>query len=162
MADFRFSPPANGLANDFVWSIYGDTDGTLWLATNGGGLAVSATGNSRLTAGIRGFTTMPSLQILDDKLGHLWMSSNKGVFSVSKKQLDAFADGRVASITSTAYGTADGMKSRECNGGFPACGLAHKRWTPLLPDHERARDRKSSQPGRRTNAPPVVFGARSR
>ncbi len=112
----------NGLANDFVWSIYGEADGTLWLATNGGGLNLFRHGKFTTYNIEKGLYDDAIFQILDDKLGHLWMSSNKGVFSVSKKQLEAFADGRVASVTSTVYGTADGMKSRECNGGFQPAG----------------------------------------
>src|ERR1700761_2321250 len=50
------------------------------------------------------------------------MSCNKGVFSVTKKQLNAFADGLIGSITPTTYGTADGMKVRECNGAFQPAG----------------------------------------
>ena len=60
--------------------------------------------------------------ILDDKLGHLWMSSNKGVFSVSKKQLNDFAQGSTRAIKCTVYDTEDGMKNRECNGGFQPAG----------------------------------------
>jgi signal transduction histidine kinase/ligand-binding sensor domain-containing protein len=108
----------DGLANDFVWSIYGDTDDTLWLATNGGGLSRFRHGKFTTYSIDKGLYDDAVFGILDDKLGHLWMSSNKGVFSVSKQELDAFAEGRLASITSVAYGTADGMKSRECNGGF--------------------------------------------
>jgi signal transduction histidine kinase len=65
-------------------------------------------------------------QILDDTLGHLWLSSNKGVFEVSKKQLNDFADGRLESITSTVYGTTEGLRSHECNGGFQPAGWRTK------------------------------------
>ncbi|MGI8958414.1 MAG: two-component regulator propeller domain-containing protein [Bryobacteraceae bacterium] len=118
--DGRFSvfTTREGLANDFVWSIYGDTDGTLWLATNGGGLSRFRRGKFTTYSIEKGLYDDAVFGILDDKLGHLWITSNKGVFSVSKKQLDAFAEGRLATITSVVYGTADGMKSRECNGGF--------------------------------------------
>ena len=61
-------------------------------------------------------------QVLDDTLGHLWITSNKGVFEVNKQQLNDFALGRVGSITSTVFGTAEGMKSHECNGGFQPAG----------------------------------------
>ncbi len=108
----------NGLSNDTVWALAGDSDGTLWVATNGGGL-------NRLKAGkLTAYTTEKGLfddavfSILDDGLGRLWMSSNKGVFAVSKRQLNEFADGALSSIESQSFGTADGMKSRECNGGF--------------------------------------------
>jgi signal transduction histidine kinase len=58
--------------------------------------------------------------ILEDA-GWLWMSCSKGVFRVSKRNLDQLAEGTVESITSIAYGKADGMESPQCNGtGQPA------------------------------------------
>src|SRR4030095_16368831 len=50
------------------------------------------------------------------------MSSNRGVFRVSKRDLDDFADGRIKAISSVSYGIADGMKSSECNGGSQPAG----------------------------------------
>jgi hypothetical protein len=55
-------------------------------------------------------------RILDDRLGYLWMSSNRGIWRVSRQQLDAVAAGQRAVIDSQAYGEADGMRDRECNG----------------------------------------------
>ncbi len=116
----RFSPfPGQAaLANQTIWSIAGDPDGTLWMGTNGGGL-------KRLKDGkIVSYTTAEGLfqnvvfSILDDRLGRLWMSSNKGVFAVGKQQLNDLAEGKRSSIRCRVYGTADGMKTRECNGGF--------------------------------------------
>ncbi|HYL98739.1 MAG TPA: histidine kinase, partial [Blastocatellia bacterium] len=61
-------------------------------------------------------------QILEDRAGSLWMSCNRGVFNVSKAQLNRFADKQIDRVSSDAYGTADGMKSHECNGGFQPAG----------------------------------------
>ena len=38
---------------------------------------------------------------------------------VSKKEFADFADGSSPQVSSVSYGTADGMLSRECNGGQP-------------------------------------------
>ena len=112
----------DGLSTDVVYSIYGSPDGTLWLATDGGGVDRFKDGKFTVYTSFNGLFDDAVFQILDDHLGHLWMSSDKGVFSVRKTQLDALAEGRVNAITSTVYGTADGMKSRECNGGFQPAG----------------------------------------
>lgn len=115
---FSFYTTRNGLSNNTVWALAGDSDGSLWIATNGGGL-------NRLKAGrLTAYTTEKGLfddvvfSILDDGMGRLWMSSNKGVFTVSKRQLNQFADGVIGWLDSQSFGIADGMKSRECNGGF--------------------------------------------
>jgi signal transduction histidine kinase/ligand-binding sensor domain-containing protein len=111
-----------GLSNDIVWSIDGDSDGTLWLGTNGGGLNRFSHGKFTSFVTGNGLFDDVVFEILDDRLGHLWMSSDKGVFSVSKSELEAFAAGRIKTISSHAYGTGQGMKSRECNGGFQPAG----------------------------------------
>ncbi len=123
--DGRFSSymTRNGLSNDRVLAISGDDDGTLWIATIGGGLNRLRDGKVTRYTAESGLFDNAIFEVLDDGLGRLWMSSNRGIFSVSKKQLSAFADGLITSIKSDVYGTADGMKSRECNGGFQPAGL---------------------------------------
>ena len=103
-------------------SINGDPDGTLWLGTDGGGLERFKNGKFTAYTTAKGLFDDAIFQILSDDRGYLWMSCNKGVFRVSRHDLDAFAAGRLHSVKSVAYGLADGMKSKECNGGFQAAG----------------------------------------
>ena len=51
------------------------------------------------------------VHILDDGQGMLWMSSNRGVFSVSKREVEELATGRITRVRSAGYGGADGMPS---------------------------------------------------
>ena len=46
------------------------------------------------------------------------MSSNRGIYRVSKQDLNDFAANKRKTITSIAYGTIDGMLNAECNGGL--------------------------------------------
>jgi signal transduction histidine kinase len=125
-----------GLSDNVITAIAQDVHGkeeTLWLGTNGGGL------NRWRPAGIE---TLPGARglpgtiygILEDARGRLWLSSKTGIFRVSPALLKqtggeaqtgegAQPDGSAAV---TGYGTADGMKIRECSGsGHPAaCKLA--------------------------------------
>jgi signal transduction histidine kinase len=55
-------------------------------------------------------------EIVEDDLGYFWMSSRKGIFRVSKKDLDALDRGEVNHVTSVAFGKADGLLSVQCNG----------------------------------------------
>ena len=112
----------NGLSNNTIWAVSGDSDGTLWVATNGGGLNRLKNGLITIYTTEKGLFDDVVFQVLDDGLGYLWMSSNRGVFAVSKRELNQFSDGLISSIVSTSYGTSDGMKSRECNGGFQPAG----------------------------------------
>jgi signal transduction histidine kinase/DNA-binding response OmpR family regulator/ligand-binding sensor domain-containing protein len=51
--------------------------------------------------------------VLADGQGYLWISGESGIYRVSQKDMDAFADGRIAKVETTRYGIADGMKSSE-------------------------------------------------
>ncbi len=110
----------DGLSSDALWSLAGDQDGTLWIGTSGGGL--NRLRNGRFTA----YTTADGLlddeiyQILDDQHGFLWMSSNKGVFRVDKT--DLAGERPVGGLHIRSFGTADGFRNQECNGGFQPAG----------------------------------------
>lgn len=153
---FKVYSAAQGLANQVIWSIYPDRDGDLWIGTDGGGL-------NRLRRDI--FTTYTvrdglfddnMFQILEDASGNLWMSSNKGIFSVPKKQLNDFADGKIRSVACESYGVTEGMKNKECNGGFQPAGWRTRDGRLWFPTMKGAvvidpSKRRGSQP------PPVII-----
>ena len=155
--EFSTLTTKDGLASDAVISLYGDQDGTLWIGTNGGGL-------NRLKDGqLKAFTTRDGLlddvvyRILEDGRNNLWLSCRKGVFHIGKKDLDDFARGAITTIAPVAYGTADGMMTRECSGGGDPAGWRGndgKLWFPTIKgvamiDPERIKT--NAQP------PPVVI-----
>jgi signal transduction histidine kinase/ligand-binding sensor domain-containing protein/CheY-like chemotaxis protein len=136
-SDGKFSSytTRDGLPSNAIWSILGDADGSLWLGTNGGGLVRFAQGKFTAYTRESGLTDDVIFEILDDSLGRLWMSSNKGIFCVRKEELAAFSAHRINSISSRLYGPAEGMRSRECNGGFQPAGLRTadgRLWFPTM------------------------------
>jgi signal transduction histidine kinase/ligand-binding sensor domain-containing protein/CheY-like chemotaxis protein len=98
-----------------VMGLYVDASGALWIATMGYGMFRFA--GNRLTAYDRraGLPDNAIYSIREDDGGNLWLSSNHGLIRVRKRQLESLAGGR---IDATIYGTADGMDSPECSGGF--------------------------------------------
>ena len=102
-----------------IGDIYQDSTGTLWLATYGGGLFRFRDGRLKAITTKDGLPNNMLLSILDDGKGNLWVSSNQGIFRLSLKELNDFADGRISSISPVSYGVAEGMRSSECNGGSP-------------------------------------------
>jgi signal transduction histidine kinase/CheY-like chemotaxis protein/streptogramin lyase len=125
----------DGLSSDSICAIAGDSDGTLWLGTRGGGLVRFAGGKFAAVTRQAGLSDDDVFAILDDHLGRLWLSSNKGIFSVQEQELRAFADHRLTSVSSHLYGTNDGMRSRECNGGFQNAALRDadgRLWFPTV------------------------------
>ncbi|HQU85669.1 MAG TPA: two-component regulator propeller domain-containing protein, partial [Pyrinomonadaceae bacterium] len=124
-----------GLASDLVRSIYEDADGIFWIGTYDGGL-------SRFKDGIffnfnetNGLFNNGVFAIAEDGRGNFWMSSNKGIYRVSKQQLNDFADGKINHFESFAYGKSDGMLTTECNGGRQPSVMKNsdgKIWFPTL------------------------------
>jgi len=107
----------NGLSSDFVLSLYQDSAGALWVGTQGGGLNRYKGGRWATITSREGLFDDSVFAIQEDDNGFFWMSCNKGVFRVSRQQLDDVAEGRQPKVSAVVYGRADGMKSRECNGG---------------------------------------------
>jgi diguanylate cyclase (GGDEF)-like protein len=125
----------NGLSNDFVTAIYGEPDGTLWIGTWGGGLNRYRNGKFTTFSTKQGLYDDNVFQILEDANGNFWMSCNKGVFRVNKKQLEAYADGKIRSLSCLSYGKLDGMVSEECNGTVQPAGWKTrdgKLWFPTM------------------------------
>jgi ligand-binding sensor domain-containing protein/signal transduction histidine kinase len=123
----------NGLSSDSIWSVTGDQDGTLWIGTAGGGLDRFKNGKFTVYTVREGLFDDELFAVLDDHEGNLWMSSNRGIFRVPKSQLNAYAEGRLKSITADAYDTSDGLKTKECNGGFQPAAWRTKDGRLLFP-----------------------------
>ena len=99
----------DGLVSNSVQALYLDRENTLWIGTRQGvnrfkdGKFSTYTVNDGLFSNyVYGF--------VEDE-GNLWMSCSKGIFRVSKQQLNDFADGRIRAIHSTAYGLEHGLSS---------------------------------------------------
>ncbi len=139
LRDNRFTnwTATEGLANNHVLSFYEDRWGGLWIGTHGGGLNRLKDGRLATITTNDGLYDNLAYQILsdtEDDSGDLWMSGNRGIYRASLKELNDFADGRSSKVNSYAYGVADGMLSRECNGGSPAGWKSRdgRLWFPTM------------------------------
>ncbi len=132
-AQFTHWTERDGMPSDNVRAIYEDGDGVLWIGTYDGGLGSFKDGKFTRYGERDGLFNNGVFQILEDGRGNLWMSSNKGIYRVSTQELTAFAEGKLATITSVAYGKSDGMLNVECNGGMWPAGIRSrdgKLWFP--------------------------------
>lgn len=147
----------DGLASDHIRALYEDADGTLWIGTYDGGL--SRFKNGRLAR----FTTNDGLfsngvfQILEDADGYFWMSGNQGIHRVRRQELNDFADGKLRSITSVAYGKADGLLTVECNGGRQPAGWKTREGRLWFPTAQGAAVIDPSRVEANREPPPVVI-----
>ncbi|MCP4898035.1 MAG: diguanylate cyclase [bacterium] len=125
---------AEGLSSAFVWSLTEDEKrpGAIWIGTNRGLNRYEGGGFSSYTVqdGLHDDTVF---SVLDDSQGHLWMSSNRGIFSVSKAHLEAFDRGALKRISCVSYGRSEGMRTFGCNGPSAPAGAkdrAGRMWFP--------------------------------
>jgi signal transduction histidine kinase/streptogramin lyase len=117
---------ANGLSNDYVRDIYEDQDGTIWIGTYGGGLNRFNDGKiTHITTNNGLFDDIVS-RILVDDADNFWMLGNRGIYSVSRKMLNDFADGKLQQIFCNSYTIADGLITSEGNGGYQDAGIKAK------------------------------------
>ncbi len=128
----------------------------LWVGADGGLCRLE--GSSAACFGPRqGLFDDVVYQILDDGLGNLWLSSNKGIFRVAQRDLDDLAAGRRTSLTSVPYGRGDGMRGVECNGGVQPAGWRTRDgalWFPTIAGAVRIDPRRIADG---TPAPPLVL-----
>jgi signal transduction histidine kinase/ligand-binding sensor domain-containing protein len=101
-----------GLVNDYVMAIH-EAAGALWIGTRNG---LNRLKDGRFTSYSvnNGLFADSILHIVDDDYGNLWLSSNRGLFSVSLTDMNNFAERKSGSFTSKVYGERDGIRSREC------------------------------------------------
>ncbi len=128
-----------GLTGNAVMTLYNDSKGTLWITVYGYGLFRFNPGNgekqfSQITKE-NGLTDNTIYSILEDDFGKFWFGSNKGIFSINRKDLIEFCDGKLSNVRSVAYGSESGMESIECNGGNHPSAIKSKDgrlWFPTM------------------------------
>lgn len=125
-----------GLAGNYVRTIYEDADGTFWIGTYDEGMSRFKDGQFVSYKESNGLYNSGVFAIEEDKAGYFWISSNHGIYRVKRQELNDFADGKAAKITSVGYGKEDGMLSTECNGGRQPASLRDKDGKFWFPTQE--------------------------
>lgn len=106
---------SDGLSSDYLKGLYRDRDGALWMGTEGGGLDRLKDGRFSAILPSNGLPNATVSQIEDDGRGFLWMSTRAGIIRVSKRELNACADGRLPQVDCLSYGLNDGLGSLICS-----------------------------------------------
>jgi signal transduction histidine kinase/CheY-like chemotaxis protein len=120
---FKFAagePPMGGRRAqiDFpVTSISDDRRGSLWLGGRTPGLTRFRLADGRVTHYRKkdGLFDDSVSRVLFDDEDNLWISASSGIYKARRKDLDAFADGRLSMVPVAVYGTYDGMKTSEAS-----------------------------------------------
>ena len=123
-----------GLPYPFISGLYEDADEVLWVGTRGGGLCRLKDGVLSTISTKEGLPTDTIYQLLEDKQGNLWCGSSRGIFRVSRQELNQLAEGKITRLHSVSSDHAEGMRSSVHFGTHPsACQTSDgKLWFPTL------------------------------
>jgi signal transduction histidine kinase/CheY-like chemotaxis protein len=110
----RMSDPA--LLNETIMALYAEPPGTLWVGTYAGLVRLKDERVSRITVA-QGLADDGIFSLLPDSEGSFWMSSNKGISRVPRRELEEVADGRRERVRASSYDERDGLRSGETSGG---------------------------------------------
>lgn len=105
----------DGLSGTSVFAFHPEANGDVWLGTSVGLMRVR---DGKVHAYTRraGFYGDAVFAILDDDANNFWVSSNRGIARVSRRDLDALDHGSRDHIEPHWYGRNDGMLSQQANG----------------------------------------------
>ncbi|HTC91449.1 MAG TPA: two-component regulator propeller domain-containing protein, partial [Bryobacteraceae bacterium] len=101
-------------------ALYRDQEGRVWVGGIGSGLHLLS---ANMDAGQVDFTVKDGLfddeiyGIAADDQDRFWLASSKGIFSVNRRDLLQFAEGKTRSVASTPFSPLDGLQTVECKPG---------------------------------------------
>ncbi len=124
-----------GLSNLNILSFYVDEQNALWIGTNGGGINRMQNGRFFQYSLRDGLPADNIFHILEDHFGQLWVSHPRGIFRVSRKQMEEYAEGKTQVLNATIYGEPDGVSGNGCQGGFQPAGWKDQQgvlWFPTM------------------------------
>lgn len=137
--------------------IFSEKDSTLWFATYGSGLIRLKNDVFTELNTVHGIVSDNIFALLEDDWGYLWMSCNKGVFKARLADLNAVADGVRKTVPCILYGTSDGMKRFECNGGTQPAAFKTREGKLIFPTIGGIVIADPTYESRRKEPPPVMI-----
>lgn len=114
----------NGLSSNRIRTIHIDEKNAniIWVGSEDRGLTRIKNGEATIFLKKDGLHDEVIHQILEYD-NTLWMSTNRGIFNVQKKEFNDFAEGNISQITSQVFGKSEGMLKIEGNGGSQFAGI---------------------------------------
>ena len=112
----------DGLCSDYIQCLLCQSNGNIWIGSFGGGLSRLKDGRFSSIGSRQGMADDIICAIEDDGRGNFWISSHAGVMRLSQAELNACADGDVASVHCFTLGKGDGLPTPEFAGGLQPGG----------------------------------------
>ncbi len=154
---FTNFPPSADFPSANISSLYVDAQDVLWIGTMGNGLIRFRDGKATHYWTQNGLIANSIDYMIEDDEGCLWIGCNAGLMRVSKKDLNDFAAGSIASVFCRGYDQRDGLPSAECTfGSQPAAGRSPDG-TLWFPTHAGVVYANPADIHSNTIPPPVVI-----
>lgn len=99
-----------------VLALHEDAEGGLWFGTQGDGLFRHYDGRFTRFTTAQGLYDNLTFAILEDDLGNFWLTGNRGLFRVPRRQLEAVARGELERVEGRVFTQADGLPTTAFNG----------------------------------------------
>ncbi|XZF15818.1 ATP-binding protein [Chitinophagaceae bacterium MMS25-I14] len=112
-----------GLNTQYVRSLYLPQPGQLWITTYENGIYLYTPENLVHFPLDNDHFLMAAHCIMEDKRGYFWITTNKGLFQVAKKDLLDYAAHRLKDVFYLYYSKSNGFNTNEFNGGCQPCGV---------------------------------------
>lgn len=125
----------DGLSADTVNALYEDAEQTLWIGTRTGGLNRYRDGKFTAYTTKQGLFSDEIYEVVADDLDYFWLSCRRGIFRVSRRELEAVDRGELPAVHSTVFGRVDGLASVQCNGVSKPAGWKSRDgriWFPTI------------------------------
>lgn len=112
---------ADGLAGNVIFKINNFNKGEMWICT-GAGISIYKDNKFTTIDSKLGLSTDSVFQTICDKSGHVWCTSNSGIFSLNMSDIENIINGKETVINPRYYGMYDGIVS----GGVTSTSRSYK------------------------------------
>jgi len=126
----------DGLANNIINSIIEDEDGTIWVATSVSGISRIKDEKIFNFNDKNGLYSNTIKKLLYDKKGNFWATSEQGIFTFTKKNLNDVASGKAEKLFFKLLGKKDGMLSDKFNAVADNAGCIAQSGKIYAPSNE--------------------------
>lgn len=112
-----------GLRDKYIRSVYVRAPGEVWITTYGDGFFLLQENRLIRLPTDKGNYLATSHCVLEDEQGYFWITTNKGLFQVARKDLLKCATNPALPLYYQYYDKHAGFNTNEFNGGCQPCGL---------------------------------------
>jgi signal transduction histidine kinase len=122
-----------GLRSAVIRSLYAPGNDEVWIGTYNRGIYLFRNGRLRVLPQDRQRYMATTHCIIEDNEGYLWLTTNKGLFSIRRQDALDYADGKLRELFYYYFGKDQGFHTNEFNGGCQPCAFKYENGDISVP-----------------------------